>query len=222
MTRVDPFAYGLVKPGGDKAPPPAGVEDILFAETGAVKQAPPADSSWGLLDEDVASLLPASGTETAAEDFGADILGEKTAVLEAAVVPPRPRPASMAPRPRAPAAKGMQKPDPVPPREAQAQQGRREVGVRKSPVPASVQVVGAGPAAKHPRRTRTVKVAAPRRLPFERGSPVASVLVPLALFAVGGTSAAWFFAMQQNLVMAGILGGLTLIASAFSWLWLRG
>lgn len=83
MTRYDPFAYGEVrldpnkqKQDGD-SPPDA--DDMLFAEVESVKQAPPADSSWALLDEDVEGLLPgASSTADEALAFGAEILGEGT------------------------------------------------------------------------------------------------------------------------------------------------
>ncbi|MFT7534766.1 MAG: hypothetical protein ACI85K_000716 [Hyphomicrobiaceae bacterium] len=80
MTRYDPFAYGEVRLDPNKqkqnggSPPDA--DDLLFADTESVKQAPPADSSWAMLDEDIESLLP--GTSPAVDEsleFGAEILG---------------------------------------------------------------------------------------------------------------------------------------------------
>lgn len=81
MTRYDPFAYGEVRLDPNKqkqnggSPPDA--DDLLFADTESVKQAPPADSSWAMLDEDIEGLLP--GTSPAVDEsveFGAEILGE--------------------------------------------------------------------------------------------------------------------------------------------------
>lgn len=81
MTRYDPFAYGEVRLDPNKqkqnggSPPDA--DDLLFADTESVKQAPPADSSWAMLDEGIEGLLP--GTSPAVDEsleFGAEILGE--------------------------------------------------------------------------------------------------------------------------------------------------
>ncbi|MGK0205037.1 MAG: hypothetical protein ACI9S9_004124 [Planctomycetota bacterium] len=83
MTRYDPFAYGEVRLDPNKQKQdggaPSDADDLLFAEGESVKQAPPADSSWSLLDEDADGLLPgASPTADEAVEFGAEILGEGT------------------------------------------------------------------------------------------------------------------------------------------------
>ncbi|MFT6081899.1 MAG: hypothetical protein ACJAQZ_003974, partial [Planctomycetota bacterium] len=79
MTRYDPFAYGEVRldPNKQNGGSPPDADDLLFADTESVKQAPPADSSWAMLDEGIESLLP--GTSPAVDEsleFGAEILGE--------------------------------------------------------------------------------------------------------------------------------------------------
>ena len=79
MTRYDPFSYGSVRldPGAPEEPRGQDAEEMLFAPGESVKQAPPADDSWSLMEEDVGSLLPGNGSPFAdASDFGAEILGE--------------------------------------------------------------------------------------------------------------------------------------------------
>ncbi|MEO6597726.1 MAG: hypothetical protein ABIP94_23520, partial [Planctomycetota bacterium] len=68
---------------------------------------------------------------------------------------------------------------------------------------------------------RPAKKAGPPYL-GRRRSWLASLLVPLAMLAGGGTVSAWLYAMQQNVVMAGIVGLSTLVASLFASVLLRG
>lgn len=86
MTRYDPFAYGEIRldPNQQKGGSPPDAEDLLFAAGETVKQAPPADSSWSLMNENVDDLLPsASPNMREAADFGAEILGEDRALEDA-------------------------------------------------------------------------------------------------------------------------------------------
>ena len=92
MTRYDPFAWGEVRLDSNKqnqaGGSPPDTDDLLFAEGESVKQAPPADSSWSLLDEDVGGLLPGASPNTdEAAEFGAEILGEGTSNEMLAVDP---------------------------------------------------------------------------------------------------------------------------------------
>jgi hypothetical protein len=53
-------------------------------------------------------------------------------------------------------------------------------------------------------------------------SSLASLVVPLSLFAVGGTASSWIYVMQQNPVLAGITAACSVVGAAFAWLLLRG
>ena len=57
---------------------------------------------------------------------------------------------------------------------------------------------------------------------FEQNCPEVAAALPIAICAGGGTAASWFWVMQQNPVMAGILGATTLVSALFAWLLLRG
>jgi hypothetical protein len=59
-------------------------------------------------------------------------------------------------------------------------------------------------------------------VPPRRGLPILAAFLPIALCAGGGTAASWFWVMQNNPVMAGILGATTLVSALFAWLLLRG
>ena len=219
MTRYDPFAYGNVKldakAGGAEAQP----EDLLFADAGPVKQAAPAaEASWGLLDEDVGSLLPGSSSassaaaSTAAAEFGADILGE---MGDAA--PPAKKPAPAA-RPRAaasrPASGPMQRPS--------APSNPSSGGNAGRPTPASSPTQPAHAAASAAVTASPAPAKGAVMVPPRRSRPMAALMVPLSLCVGGGTAASWLLVMQQNPVMAGIAGLLTLVSATFSWLLLRG
>lgn len=226
MTRYDPFAYGNVKldekaAGGQAQPGQARPEDLLFADAGPVKQAPPAaDASWSLLDEDVGSLLPGSAPASraaaskAAEEFGADILGEMADASPAA------KKSAPAARPRAaaarPASAPMQRPSAPSSPTGGASAGRPTPAASPAqaaqPIAAAASAAAAGPAAAKP-----TAMVLPRR-----SRPMAALMVPLSLCVGGGTAASWLLVMQQNPVLAGIAGLLTLVSATFSWLLLRG
>jgi hypothetical protein len=224
MTKYDPFSFGQVnlggKPAGGGAPTP---DDMLFADAGPVKQAPaPADNSWSLLDESVDALLPGGAAPAAdAIEFGADILGEVGPELAqpAPVAKPARTEPRVAPRPAAPVTKAKpvaakaaanSVPTPKPPAGA----GARAPGV-------SIQATEAAARAAASAASQSIRRSAPV-LPTRRGGGVASLLVPMAVLAGGGTAASWFYLMQQNPVMAGIAGLLSLVGAAFTWLSLRG
>ena len=59
-------------------------------------------------------------------------------------------------------------------------------------------------------------------LPGKRRMPALAAFVPLVVCAGGGTAASWFWVMQENPVMGGIIGAATLVSALFSWLLLRG
>lgn len=214
MTRYDPFAYGNVKLDEKAAGGQAQPEDLLFADAGPVKQAAPAaEATWGLLDEDVGSLLPGSASgsiaaASAAAEFGADILGEVVEAVPAAKKPaPAARPRAAAPRP---ASGPMQRPNAPSSGAVAGRQAQAVSPTQAAPVAVTSTVASPSPA-------KPAVVVAPRR-----GRPMAALLVPLVLCVGGGTGASWLLVMQQNPVMAGIAGLLTLVSATFAWLLLRG
>ena len=197
MTRYDPFAFGEVRLDSKKEPSEDGPDDMLFADGGPVKQAPPADSSWSLLDEDVDDLLPGKGPGQAvpegAIEFGAEILGESLPQE-----PAKPQRAKAGTR----SSEGeVATAGPIGPGE------RRTLRRRPLAVPG-----GAGA------KTAGRKVIVPTR----RRRPVMSVLLPLLMCGGGGTAASWFWVMKDNPVMAAIVGTGTLVGALFAWLLLRG
>ncbi|MBX3463846.1 MAG: hypothetical protein KF830_11810 [Planctomycetes bacterium] len=50
---------------------------------------------------------------------------------------------------------------------------------------------------------------------------IAGLVVPPSVFVAGGTAAAWLWAFEQNHVLGGIVAGLSVIAAAFAWVFLR-
>lgn len=222
MTRYDPFAYGNVKLDEKAAGAEAQPEDLLFADAGPVKQAPPAaDASWSLLDEDVGSLLPGSAPASraaaskAAEEFGTDILGE---MPEAAPAAKKPAPAT---RPRAaaarPASAPMQRPSAPSSPTGGASAGRPTPAASPAQAAPSAQPVATGASSAAAAPAKPAGMVPPRR-----SRPMAALVVPLSLCVGGGTAASWLLVMQQNPVLAGIAGLLTLVSATFSWLLLRG
>ncbi len=211
MTRYDPYSYGQVNLGGAKKAAVATPDDILFADAEAPpKKGPAADSSWELLDADVTSLLPnAAGTDQAVE-FGAEILGEKMAE-SAPPTKARPRAAPVQKRPAAGAKVALPVGPPV------AGQVQRKVGAR--PMAEVATEASEGAEVPMPRKQTVARPAA--RSGLRRGTRLSSTLLPAMLFAGGGTGAAWLYSMQQNLVLAGIVGALSLVGAAFAWVWLR-
>lgn len=194
MTRYDPFSYGQV-PLSPKAQP-AAPDDMLFADAAPGKQPAPA-SDWAPPAE-FGSAFPGGGAatdETLA--FGADILGEAVpaAAARPAAVAARAQPAAT-PRTAATAAPRPQAASPM-------AQGKSSEPATRSP-------------------------AAPRRggvpipMPMPRRATMAGVIVPVVLVGVGGCGASWLYLMQQNTILAGILGLASLVGGALAWVMLRG
>jgi len=193
MTRHDPFSYGQVQLGADQNADAGTPDDLLFADAGPGKKAAPADPSWELLDADVSSLLPGAALNSTEVEFGTEILGEADAPAPGKKVPPAPaRPATLPPP--------QLQPQPRAPFPAPAE-------ARTAVTPAAAPRI-----AKHRPATHTLP---------PRPVRLSSTLVPAALFACGGTTAAWFYAMEQDVVMAGITGALSLVTAAFARVWLR-
>jgi hypothetical protein len=203
MTRYDPFSFGEVslanKQKGEKpAAAPADADDMLFADQPASK-APPGDSSWALLHEDVGNLLPGAAPELQ-EAMG--FAGEP-----AATAGKRPTAGS---RPAGPM--GAPPPRPLQPTRGDA--------ARSKPItqPVSMpEMMITTPVVPAKGEARSAPV-----MPLRRTRPLVAIVVPFALCVSGGTAAAWLWFLQQNPVMAGFAGGATLIGAAFARLLLRG
>ncbi|MBL8755375.1 MAG: hypothetical protein JNK15_18895 [Planctomycetes bacterium] len=224
MTKYDPFSFGQVKLG-DKAPSAGGPapDDMLFADAGPVKQAPPAAAdSWALLDESVDSLLPGATAPAAdAIEFGADILGEVGPEPVRAAPPPAPKVGKAqkaTPQPAKPAAAAAPRSKPAVPPSSPAGKAAPVARVAGGSIQATESAARAA-AAQAP--TQPVRRGAPM-MPMRRSAGIAAVLVPLAVLAVGGTAASWFYLMQNNPVMAGIAALSSLVGAAFTRLSLRG
>ena len=292
MTRYDPFVYGEVrldanqKKSSGGAPPDS--DDLLFADTEAVKQAPPADASWSLLDEDVDGLLPGAAPDSEeAVAFGADILGEgapnemsfeelfsatasaensqagdgenNLSDLDDASPGMQPQPDMMGdevpagtvdylaeqPAPELDVfdeSPALQQPSvadampavaaPMPSPEVRSTdpaappRKRREVRRRRIEVPEpqvdDTPVLPATARARAKAKAKAKTKANANARMGRRRMPALAALAPLLLCVVGGTAASWFWVMQANPVMAGILGAGTLVSALFSWLFLRG
>jgi len=212
MTGYDPFAVDQVQLNDDEVKPAPSPDDMLFADgVNSSRNAPPADSSWGLLDADVDSLLPGAGSSPSGGlDFGAEVLGE-TLPMPAQAHKPR---AAATPRPSQPA---MPQATAAGPQTMQSP--RREVGAKPlatgTPSVLAPAREGAGPAPAYVAR----KPSSVGRV----GRPsMAATIVPTTLFVVGGVTAAWLFEAQQNTMMAAITFALTLVATGFARLLLRG
>lgn len=211
MTRFDPFAYGQVDLNDGKntsATSPPSPDDMLFADGGAeTRNGPPADSSWGLLDADVDSLLPnAKGGNAPGLDFGADVLGESEPAAAPAQAPVRPRPAAT-PRPAAAPAQPAARSGP---RAIEAP--RHEVGSRPLAAPVPVDA-GKGPTYVARKPSAVGRLGRPG---------LAATAVPTLLFVGGAATTAWLQVAQQHTMMAVIVGALTLVATGFARLLLRG
>lgn len=206
MSNHDPFSYGQVRLGTDKQPVAETPDELLFADAGPTKKAPPADSNWEPLDDELAGGRPGAGQDPAAIEFGAEILGEAPSrpVSVAKQAPSPKQPATRPPQPRAavPAPRVLAAP-PV-----AAKTAKQE--------PASTVAQAPAPAPRLPARP----MHGPRSMP-QRSSRLSSTLAPAAMFACGGTASAWLFAMEQDVVMAGIVGALSLTATVFLRVWLR-
>jgi hypothetical protein len=196
----DPYAYGQVQLGGKPAEPAASPDDLLFASPPAPTAGPAAataDSSWELLQADVASLLPSqSGADPV--EFGTEILGE---AAPAPVAQPRPKAGggrSAAPR-------------------------RAEAAATNAPSAAAAGGgggVAAGGALSGAKVTRPVAAAAAKPV-VRPPAGLAATLLPGLLLAGGGTAAAWLWFSAQNPVLGGIAAGLAAVGAAFAFVWTR-
>ena len=155
----DPLSYGQGKMGGNSQAAADAPDDILFAN-GAQ---PPADASWGLLDEDVGSLWRGGGA--APVDFGSDLPGAARAAPPAAA-PVRARPA---PKPR--------------PTVATPTAGR-------SAAPTPPQRPALEPAPIAPPVRAPVAVRRPANVRLGPGSRLGALLVPAVVFVPGRVAAA--------------------------------
>ncbi|MBL9078307.1 MAG: hypothetical protein JNL08_12430 [Planctomycetes bacterium] len=203
MSSYDPFAYGQVKMGDDakatSAAPSNQPDDILFANSGQL----PADSSWGLLEEDMGSLLPGGtgGGSMSTTQFGDDVLGAAPAP---AAAPVKARPAA-APR-RDVATAG--RPTTTPARPAVAD-------VARVATTANATAVAPAKPATAPVGTAPVRTRRPG------GGAMAAWGAPLLVATIGGGAAAWLYTAQQNQVLGGIVVGLTLVGTTFARVFFR-
>jgi hypothetical protein len=214
MSQYDPYTYGQVNLGGKPprtSPTSPSADDLLFAAPDVPAKAASVDTSWDALDDDLGSLLPNASSiqpNGRIEEFGADILGES---VETAMPHARPRVAS-------PGLKSGNARQPLPYTTRNPAVGQQPLVARTiTPGSNGGLVDGAMSGAKF--RPPTNRPALRRRSGVRR---VLAVTVPAALLAGGGTGATWLCTVQQNLVLGGIGCALTLVAVAFSWIWLRG
>ena len=237
MTRYDPFAKSPAKSDTTKVAPPRQEEDMLFATGEPVKQAPPADSGWESLNEDVDGLLPNAGTLRDAELFATEILGEETPVpvqkaqpprATAPAAPPRETPKPTQPKttqPKTTQPKPIQ-PKPIQPKQAQPKQAQpKQVTPAPSAVPAPRVAVRTLPAAEtpaptEPRAKTPLAPIMPVRQPRERHG--ISKHAPAIVFGVGASIAACLALMQRNYVLGAIVGCATIVGVVFAWMWRRG
>ncbi len=199
MTRYDPFSYGQV-PIGAKEQQAAAPDDLLFAEAAPVKASPARDSDWAPPADNFGSAFQAPPSADDAMAFGADILGESAPPAGVtAKKAPAAAPARAAAKPASPAS-------------------TRTV----APAPAAAAVPAPMPAAKPAPRPAPAPIASPAPLAMPRRNAVAGVLVPLAIVAGAGAASSWLYLIQQNPVMAGIVGLAGLVGGALAWVLMRG
>lgn len=214
MSQYDPYTYGQVNLSGKAAPasPPApSADDLLFAAPEVTAKGAAADTSWDALDGDLGSMLPnASSSQPSGqiEEFGADILGES---VQETAPPMRPRTSSRV------GASGEA-------RQASPQAGRKSAIGQPPPVARASAPGTTGGLVDGAMSGAKIKPPTSRPTSRRRGGArrVLAAIVPAAVLAGGGTGSAWLCTMEQNLVLGGIGGALTLVAVAFSWVWLRG
>jgi len=249
MTRYDPFAHGQVRLGSDNQGDegPSNAEDMLFDPGEPTKQAPPPDPSWSMnVTQKVAE--PTGGVDgSEAMAFGNDILGEQDADADPIYGQPMPSCAGntsedqtadgAAPLPglMGHEATGDSSAFAMP----QEELGGRELidcevpgedglpdasGLSQPTVAAVARVEG-----RLSRRRTTASSRASESVervslfaPRSRKRSLFAALLPLILCLSGGTAVSWFWVMQHNPVMAGILGAATAVSAMFSWILLRG
>jgi hypothetical protein len=245
MTRYDPFAYGEVRldPNQKKDKEPSAAEDMLFETGEEVKQAPPADASWALLDEAVEDLLPgAQSASKEADAFGADVLGENALGFDA-LGDPLTDPSMMSLQDLDDASPDQQSLPSIM-AEASRDMGKvsetEDVGLPRedthlaasnpvdSPKSEAVRVAEVRPGSGAP--SKSVREFLDRPYgenrqpirPFRKSAGVVALAVPLMVFAAGGSVSAYLLMMQSNPVMASLLGAATLVGSLFARMFLRG
>lgn len=223
MTRHDPFSYGQVQLGGGKAPAGGDPDDILFSESSALRPAPGPDSSWGLLDQDVDSLLPgAQGTNPL--DFAPPARREPPPAAVASAAPARAATPTMRARPAATPRPAMAAADSGSVRSAASVP--HQVGVRQPAPQAHVEQAallgGGAPAVPAPVAARPVRAKAGPPYIGRRRSRAAGMFAFLLVFAGGGSVAGWLYGMQHNVIMAALVGLLTLVAAMFTAVLTRG
>jgi hypothetical protein len=225
MTRYDPFTFGQVKLGGQAAAAdgqPTAPDDLLFADGGSVKQAPAAaDGDWSALTDESSSLLPTARRETtsAVDQFGTDILGE-TAPTSAPVQGAAPAAAAET-QPVRPKAAATPRGADAASRSAIASPNAAKPA-RQSPLQTAAATAAAAAAAGGTANARSKPATngsvplRTARLPGRARSPMFALLVPVGVLAGGGAIASWLWLMQQNHVMAGIVGLSTVVGSALA------
>jgi hypothetical protein len=207
----DPFAYGQVQLRKDPPATDAEAQEMLFTGGGTPARE---ESSWELPPQDVAAGMSGLGEDPAsmsADSFGAEILG----VGAPAHAPKRP---GVVKKPANPAWQGGAVP-------AEARPGApRLAGDPSAPggpeTQRRPQLGGAGlgePAKERFADTPALRPALPRR-----HVGVLGLFVPLLTLAAGTSGSAWLFLVERDPVTAAISALLTCVATAFTWIWLRG
>ena len=201
MTQHDPFTYGQVSLGTGSAKKPAAesLDDMLFADSGPspVRKGSATDSGWDQLE------AAGPGTFGGAQSLATDESADMADILNEKSTSPAPKPQPSAARP------GTARPQPQ-----MAAPAPRGAAAAPAAAPAAAKVVAPPPASSTaPRPMRTAHPLPPRP---------ASIFVPLALLAGGAGLAAWLHFVHHNLVMAGIVGALSLVGAVFARVWLRG
>jgi hypothetical protein len=125
-------------------------------------------------------------------------------------------PGNQAPAPAVP----LMAPEQVPLKPRPAAKPRPSMGPQAMPAePQAMRGGGLGERQEMQAAPATVMHALGRPVTHTRyrgRSSVTGLVVPTVVFGGGGTAAGWFYGMHQDFVMAGIVGALTLVATAFA------
>lgn len=214
MTRYDPFSFGQVQldhKASDAGSQPLAPDDLLFADGGQQKQAPPADDDWAAAPDH--SMFTASGRrDGTVEQFGTDILGENVVASTSprrAEVPAlkanRPKPATVSRQPSASPRGEVASPN-------------EERAMRPSPLQptAGNGTTRPAPSAPRPARSGAVDVdLAPR------SAGALGVLAPGLILVLGGIAASWFWLLRHNPVMGAIVGLSALVGAMLAYLMMK-
>ncbi len=82
-------------------------------------------------------------------------------------------------------------------------------------------VAAAAPAAPAKQKEKLAPARRPSPMDLRGGYSASAVMVPLLTVVVGGTGAAWLAVMQQNPVLAGIVGTAAVLAAGFLRVFLK-